>query len=77
MDTGLPTWFFQGISTLIITIFGFLLKSYRDDVEGLKSQLAKTREEYVHKDDLKELKQELAHRFDRVENLIMSRKEST
>lgn len=74
--TELPAWVFQGISSFIVAIMGFMLKSARDDLENLKAQLAKTREDYVHKDDLKELKQELAHRFDRVENLILNRKDS-
>lgn len=59
----------------IVTGIGFWVKSHRADIETLREQIQKTREEYVHKNDLRELKVEMAHRFDKLEELIRDKKE--
>ena len=60
---------------VIMTGIGFWVKSQRADIEGLRSQIQKTREDYVHKSDLRELKVEMTHRFDKLEELIRDKKE--
>ena len=60
---------------VIMTGFGFWVKSHRADIENLRSQIQKTREDYVHKSDLRELKVEMTHRFDKLEELIRDKKE--
>ena len=59
----------------IMTGIGFWVKSHREDIKGLQAQLQRTREEYVHKNDLRELKTEMSHRFDKLEELIRDKKE--
>ena len=49
------------------------VKSVSGDLRTLQKQLADTREEYVKKDDLKELKSEINTRFDKLEDLIQKR----
>ena len=49
------------------------VKSVSGDLRTLQKQLADTREEYVKKDDLKELKVEINTRFDKLEDLIQKR----
>lgn len=49
------------------------VKSVSGDLRALQKQLADTREEYVKKDDLKELKSEINTRFDKLEDLIQKR----
>ena len=60
---------------VIMTGIGFWVKSQRADIENLRSQIQKTREDYVHKSDLRELKVEMTHRFDKLEELIRDKKE--
>lgn len=59
----------------IMTGIGFWVKSQREDIKEIQAQLQKTREEYVHKNDLRELKTEMSHRFDKLEELIRDKKE--
>lgn len=59
----------------LMTGIGFWVKSQRADIELIRSQLQRTREEYVHKNDLRELKTEMSHRFDKLEELIRDKKE--
>ena len=59
----------------IMTGIGFWVKSQRADIEHLRAQIQKTREDYVHKNDMRELKVEMTHRFDKLEELIRDKKE--
>lgn len=63
----------QLLMGLVMTGISFWIKTQREDIKQLQQHLQKTREEYVHKDDLKELKSELNHRFDKLEDLIQKR----
>lgn len=65
-----PYWIFQFLSGLVIALLSFLMYSTRDELASMRLTLSKTREDYVHNDDLRDLKQDLSHRFDRLENLI-------
>lgn len=60
---------------LVMTGISFWIKSQREDIKHLQAQLQNTREEYVHKNDLRELKTEMSHRFDKLEELIRDKKE--
>ena len=60
---------------LIMTGGGFWVRTLREDIKHLQNQVQRTREEYVHKNDMRELKVEMSHRFDKLEELIRDKKE--
>lgn len=68
-------WVIQILLGCVMTGISFWIKSQREDIKHLQAQLANTREEYVHKNDLRELKTEMSHRFDKLEELIRDKKE--
>lgn len=50
---------------------GWVLKTMYTEIKELKKELQDTRERYVHKDDLKDLKQEVHNRFDKLEEIML------
>ena len=68
-------WVVQLLFGAVMTGAGFWLKSIREDLKSQQALLQKTREEYVHKNDMRELKTEMSHRFDKLEDLIRDKKE--
>lgn len=60
---------------VIMTGTGFWVKSLTADIKAIQVQLQQTRENYVHKNDMRELKVEMSHRFDKLEELIRDKKE--
>jgi len=66
-------YLFQGLGGILMTVLWYLYKSAIRRVENLEVKLQTTREEYVHKDDIRELKVEINHRFDKLEDLIQKR----
>lgn len=69
------TWLIQILLGAIVTGISFWVKTQREDIKALQTQLQKTREDYVHKNDMRELKVEMTHRFDKLEELIRDKKE--
>lgn len=63
----------QILLSIIMAGVSFWVKSLREDIKFMQAQLQRTREEYVHKDDLKDLKHEITNRFDKLEDLILRR----
>ena len=63
-------WVVQFLGCLIMGMLWYRDKEKDRKIEKLETRLQDTREQYVHKDDLKDLKQELWHRFDKLEDLI-------
>lgn len=68
-------WVVQGLSIMLMTVLWYLHKERDTKIDKLSAKLQETREQYVHKDDLRELKLELGHRFDKLEELLRERKE--
>lgn len=66
-------WVIQGLSVMLMTVLWYLHKERDAKLDKLSARLQETREQYVHKDDLKDLKLELNHRFDKLEDLIQKR----
>lgn len=69
----LIVWGLQGVGGILMTLLWYMYKSAIRRVEILEIKVQDTREEYVHKDDLRDLKQEINHRFDKLEDLIQKR----
>lgn len=63
-------WGLQGLGGILMSVLWYRMKEKDVRLERLEQRLAETREQYVHKDDLKEWKQEINHRFDKLETLI-------
>lgn len=66
-------WVIQGLGGILMTVLWYLYRSAIDRVKVLEIRMQETREAYVHKDDLRELKSEINHRFDKLEDLIQKR----
>lgn len=66
-------WVVQLLVGVVMTGIGFWVKSQRQEIQQLRDILARTREEYVRKEDLRELKTEMTHRFDKLEELIRAK----
>ena len=66
-------WCVQGLSVMLMSVLWYIHKERGDKLDDLEKRLQETREQYVHKDDLKELKSELNHRFDKLEALLEKR----
>lgn len=56
-----------------MSVIWYQIRSRDQEIKDIKKSLQDTREQYVHKDDLRELKLELNHRFDKLEDLIQKR----
>lgn len=56
-----------------MTVLWYMYKSAVRRIDRIEDTVQKTREEYVHKDDLRELKSDINHRFDKLEDLIEKR----
>lgn len=69
----MDVWVVQILAGAIMAVIGFWVKSISSDLKELQKALFDTREDYVKKDDLKELKVELNTRFDKLEDLIEKR----
>jgi len=69
------SWAVQILLGMVMTGISIWVKAQREDLKELQIQLQKTREDYVHKNDLRELKVEMSHRFDKLEELIRDKKE--
>jgi len=66
-------WVVQGLSVMLMTVLWYIHKDRGHKLEQLERRLQETREQYVHKDDLKDLKLELNHRFDKLEDILQKR----
>jgi len=63
-------WIVQTLTTIGVGVMGWFMRTLYNENRDLRAVVQDTREKYVQKDDLKELKQELNNRFDKLENLI-------
>lgn len=66
-------WVLQGLGGVVVTILWYMYRSAIGRIDKLETKLQDTREEYVHKDDIRDLKVEINHRFDKLEDLIQKR----
>lgn len=64
-------WITQTLLGIVISVMGWVLKTMYTEIKELKKEIQDTREKYVHKDDLKDLKQELLGRFDKLEEIVL------
>lgn len=64
-------WVIQIIVTLATGVMGWFLRELWSRIKHLDSKIQDTRENYAHKDDIQNMKEELVHRLTRVENLII------
>lgn len=59
------------LSNVIMAALGWIVKTQYGDIKELRKLIQDTRENYVHRDEIKEFKNELIQRFDRVETLLI------
>ena len=64
-------WLANVLTTVVIGIMGWLMKTGYTRLTSVESKLQDTRERYVHKDDMKELKSEINRRFDEIKELLL------
>lgn len=61
----------QILITVVLAGMGWFLNNLHSELTSQKELLRDTREKYVHKDEIKELKQSIEKRFDRLENILL------
>ena len=73
MDTELLRWLITGACTLVLGFFKYALDKQDDkmkvlekDLRETKSDLQTVKQQYLHKDDFKEFKQELRNVFEEI-----------
>lgn len=66
-------WAVNGLLGVLMTVLWYREREKDSKIKELSSKLADTREQYVHKSDLKDLKTDINNRFDRLEDLIQKR----
>ena len=64
-------WIVTVLSNIVIAGMGWALKTLYQEHKDLRQMLQATREQYVHKEDLRQMKEEISTRFDRLETLLM------
>lgn len=64
-------WVTQTLLGIIVSLMGWCLKTLYTELKEIKREIQDTREQYVHKNDLKDLKQELLSRFDKLEEIVL------
>lgn len=66
-------WIANTVMTALITLGGIMIKYIHQEIRDLKKQNQNTREQFVHKEDLKEFKNDLNRRLDELKDLILYR----
>ena len=69
------TWqeLFNLIFPAALAAFGWIMKTLYAEIKELKKQQQETREQFVHKEDLKEFKNDMNRRLDEIKELILFR----
>lgn len=57
----------------VLTAFGWAMKTFYSEIKELKQQHQETREQFAHKDDLREFKNDMNRRLDEIKELILYR----
>lgn len=68
-----PIWLITILTNIVVGCMGWILKTMHSETRELRKVLQNTREDYVRKEDLKQLKDELSLRFDRLESIILNK----
>lgn len=66
-------WALNGVLGILMTVLWYREREKDTRIKALETKLAETREQYVQKSDLKDLKSDINSRFDRLEDLIQKR----
>jgi hypothetical protein len=64
-------WVINILSNIVIGCLGWALKTLYAEQKVLRQMLQDTREDYVQKQDLHQMRTDFTMRFDRLENLIL------
>lgn len=71
-------WVLEGALTITVSLVIYIVNRMKDDIkenkyetELLKKDLNLVKVEYVHKSDMKEMRDELNRRFDRIETMFV------
>lgn len=66
-------WIANIAITGAVSVGGWVMKYFYQELRDIKRQLQSTREQFVHKEDLKEFKMDLNRRLDELKELIIFR----
>ncbi len=64
-------WVVTALSNIVIAGMGWVMKSMYTEIKDLRQMIQATREDYVHRDDIRDFRQEIVQRLDRVEKLLI------
>ena len=67
-------WIVTVLTNIVVGGMAFVLKTLYKEMHELRDAMQNTREQYVHKEDLRQMKEELTNRFDRLEDILINRK---
>lgn len=67
-------WIVTILTNIVVGGMAYVLKTLYKELHDLRDAVQSTREQYVHKEDLRQMKEELTNRFDRLEDILINRK---
>lgn len=71
MDMGQFNGLAEFVGFFLLTGLGWFVNRLHDQVDDLNKRLIETREEYVHREQLKEMNNHVLQRIDRIEALLI------